>query len=54
MRRGGLGELAKYSEARCPSRGRRVDAVGVRGRLLALSGEVSTGVPDAPSVWLAG
>ena len=29
-------------------------AVGVRGRPLVLSGEVSTGVPDAPSVWFAG
>jgi hypothetical protein len=37
-----------------PSRGRSVNAVGVRGRLLVLLAEISTGVPDAPSVWFAG
>jgi len=47
MRRGGPGELARHGEARCPSRGRHVDAVGARGRPLVLFGEVSTGVPDA-------
>ena len=51
---GGLGEPAKYGKARCPSRGRCVDAVGARGRPFVLSGEISTGVLDAPSVWFAG
>jgi hypothetical protein len=36
------------------SRGRSVNAVGVRRRLLVLPSEISTGVPDAPSVWFAG
>jgi hypothetical protein len=37
-----------------PSRGRSVNAVGVRGRLLVLLAEISTGVPDAPSFWFTG
>ena len=37
-----------------PSRRRSVNAVGVRGGLLVLLAEISTGVPDAPSFWLAG
>ena len=36
--------LLPRGEARCPSRDRQVDAVGARGRLLVLSGEVSAGV----------
>src|SRR5204863_4782607 len=47
IRRGGPGELARHGEARCPSRGRHVDAVGARGRPLVLFGEGSRGVPDA-------
>ena len=37
-----------------PSRGRSVNAVGVRRRLLVLLAEISAGVPDAPSLWFAG
>jgi hypothetical protein len=49
MRRGGPGELARHGEARCPSRGRHVDAVGARRRPLVLFGEISTGVSGCPS-----
>jgi len=49
MRRGGPGELARHGGARCPSRGRYVDAMGARRRPLVLFGEISTGVSGCPS-----
>ena len=46
---GRSGRAGRLRRSPLSSRGRCVDAVGVRGRLLALPREISTGVPDAPS-----
>jgi len=50
---GRSGRAGRLRRSPLSSRGRRVDAVGVRGRLLALPREISAGVPDAPSGWVA-
>ena len=48
------GRAGRLRQSPLSSRGRCVDAVGVRGRLLALPREISAGVPDAPSIRFAG
>jgi len=50
---GRSGRAGRLRRSPLSSRGRRVDAVGVRGRLLVLPREISAGVPDAPSGWVA-